>query len=176
MKEIQITAQNASEQVRMLYESAFPDEEEIPWSDLLRLIDVMPLDFTTYYEGAELVGMTIVYQREKLNWFWYFAVPEPLRGQGYGQQILTRLVHRYADRPMILDMESPEQPSDNLEQRRRRHAFYLRNGFRDTGVGRTFDTIAYTIMMTGEGQFTLQDYDDILADLRRHWWPDLNEE
>ena len=68
-------------------------------------------------------------------------------------------------------MESPtQQPCDNIEQRKRRHAFYLRNGFRDTHIYRSFDGITYTIMMNGNGTFTQQDYDDILADLQRFWW------
>ena len=175
---------------------AFPEEEQIPWDDLMRLIEEMPLDFTAYYDGEEFIGFTIVYPRKTFNWFWYFAVREELRGKGYGQQILTHLIERYKDRANILDMESPEQPCDNLEQRRKRHAFYLRNGFRDTYVYRTYDGITYTIMMMGEGtlaspssdatqpssselgrpsllpRFTMQDWDDIIHELQQFWWSD----
>lgn len=31
-------------ETRRLYESAFPDAERIPWKELLRLADEMPLD------------------------------------------------------------------------------------------------------------------------------------
>lgn len=171
-KRKQITATNADELIEKLYKSAFPEEEQIPWDDLLRLIDRMPLDFTAYYADEEFIGFTIVYQRKPFNWFWYFAVREELRGKGYGQQILTSLIERYKDCPNILDMESPDQPCDNMEQRKRRHEFYLRNGFHDTHVCRTYDGITYTIMMMGEGTFTLQDYDDIIKELRKFWWND----
>lgn len=157
------------EAVRRLYETAFPKEEQIPYGDLMRLMTTMQLDFTAYYEREELIGFTIVYPRKTFNWFWYFAVREELRGKGYGQQILTRLIARYEGCTNILDMESPEQVCDNGEQRKRRHAFYLRNGFRDTGVGKSFDGIDYTIMMNGEGTFTLQDYEEVLAELRAFW-------
>lgn len=40
----QITATNASEQIKQLYQTAFPEEERIPWDDLLRLIGEMHLD------------------------------------------------------------------------------------------------------------------------------------
>ena len=171
MREEQITQTNTVgiDVAKRLYETAFPIEEQIPWNDLLRLIEQMPLDFTAYYDGDTFIGLTIVYQRPDLNWFWYFAVEEHLRGQGYGQQILTCLISRYNTKPLILDMESPEQPSANISQRRRRHNFYLRNGFHDTGIGRTFDGISYTIMMLGNASFTLQDYDNVLNDLRCHW-------
>ena len=168
-KNFQLDPANANEDVRRLYESAFPKEEQIPWADLMRLMKTMSLDFTVYYEDGNLVGLTIVYPRKQFNWFWYFAVPEELRGQGIGLRILTQLIEKYGGRSNILDMESPEQVCENSEQRKRRHAFYLRNGFRDTGVGKSFKGIDYTIMMNGEGTFTQRDYDLIIDELHSFW-------
>ena len=82
MTEKNITIATADQQIKQLYESAFPRDEQIPWGDLLRLIDEMSLDFTAYYDGEELIGFTIVYPRKQFNWFWYFAVREELRGKG----------------------------------------------------------------------------------------------
>ena len=182
LKNFQLDPANANEDVRRLYESAFPKEEQIPWKDLMRLMKTMSLDFTVYYEDCDgfaddksaagssrLLGLTIVYPRPQFNWFWYFAVPEELRGQGIGQRILTQLIEKYKGKSNILDMESPEQVCENSEQRMRRHAFYLRNGFRDTGVGKSFKGIDYTIMMNGEGTFTQRDYDLIIDELRSYW-------
>ena len=73
-----------SHELRNLYQTAFPEEEQIPWTDLMRLVEQMPLDFTAYYEGEEFIGFTIVFPRPSFNWFWYFAVREELRGNGYG--------------------------------------------------------------------------------------------
>ena len=79
------------------------------------------------------------------------------------------MIEKYKDCTNILDIESPEQVCDNQDVRRRRHAFYLRNGFRDTGVGRSFSGIDYTIIKVGDRPFTMQDYDQIIAELRSHW-------
>ena len=161
MTEKRITIATADEQIKQLYETAFPEDEQIPWKDLMCLVEEMPLDFTAYYDGKEFVGFTIVYPRKSFNWFWYFAVREELRGKGYGQQILTLLLERYEGQSFVLDMESTTQVCDNLEERRKRQAFYLRNGFRD---------------MRGEGTFTMQDWDDIVDELKKYWWPeDLKE-
>ena len=85
-------------------------------------------------------------------------------------------------------MESPTQVCENSDQRKRRHAFYLRNGFRDTNVYRNYNGITMTIMMMGErlhvgdgtsemGTFTMKDWDDITNELKRFWWPeDIKEE
>lgn len=182
MQTIRLNPDEENVSVRSLYESAFPKEELIPWTDLMRLVKTMSLDFTIYYEdcgtleaeksaagSSQLLGLTIVYPRKQFNWFWYFAVPEELRGQGIGQRILTQLIEKYKEKSNVLDMESPEQVCENFEQRKRRYAFYLRNGFRDTGVGKSFKGIDYTIMMIGEGSFTQSDYDQIINELRSYW-------
>ena len=173
MKDItkkQISANSAiDEQIKQLYQTAFPENEQIPWDDLVRLIGEMHLDFTAYYEGNDFIGFTIVYPYEPFNWYWYLAVKPELRGQGYGQQILTTLLEKYKGRSCVLDMESPRQECDNKEQRQRRHAFYLRNGFRDTNVYRYWNDLEMTIMMTGPGTFTMQNWDEIVGDLRKYW-------
>ena len=196
MTEKKITFATADEQIRRLYETAFPEDEQIPWDDLIRLVGEMPLDFTAYYDSETFIGFTIVYPRKSFNWFWYFAVREELRGKGYGQQILTQLIEKYKGQTCVLDMESTTQICDNLEQRRKRQAFYIRNGVRDTHVYRTYNDITMTIMMRGEGtlaspssdatqpssselgrpsllpRFTMQDWDDIIHELQMFWWPD----
>ena len=42
----QITATNADEKIMQLYETAFPEDEQIPWKDLMRLVEEMRLNFT----------------------------------------------------------------------------------------------------------------------------------
>ena len=165
----QITPFNADLQIKQLYESAFPKEEQIPWDDLMRLIKEMQLDFTAYYDGEVFIGFTIIYPRPSFNWYWYFAVREEIRNKGFGQEILSMVIERYKGQTSVFDMESPRQVCDNSEQRKRRHAFYLRNGFRDSNVYKTFDTVEMTIMMMGEGNFTNQDWDDVVNELSQHW-------
>ena len=67
MTERQITAANADEQIKRLYQTAFPENEQIPWDDLMRLIGDMNLDFTAYYEGEDFIGFTIVYPKPSLS-------------------------------------------------------------------------------------------------------------
>ena len=39
------------QKIKLLYETVFPEDEQIPWDDLIRLVGEMPLDFTAYYDG-----------------------------------------------------------------------------------------------------------------------------
>lgn len=169
---IDINSKNADNQaLRQLYGSAFPVEEQIPYNDLIYLLDKLDIDYTAYLDGEAFVGLTMVLRLNRYNWGWYFAVCEELRGKGYGQEILSALLKKYRDRrPFIIDIESPLQAdAPNPEQRQRRHAFYVRNGLKDTPTSRTFDGITYTIMTNSDEPFTQQDYDDIIAALRSVW-------
>ena len=170
MKTKQITTTNANdEQIKRLYQISFPENEQIPWNDLVRLIDEMNLDFTAYYEKDIFIGFTVVFPHEPFNWYWYFAVVPELRGQGRGQKILTTLIEKYKGKTCVLDMESPKQKCNNSEQRIRRRNFYIRNGFRDTNLYRTYNDIEMTIMIIGDAVFTMQDWNNIVTELRKFW-------
>lgn len=172
MRQVEIHSWNAGdEELKRLYETAFPEGEQIPYDDLIHLLDVMDIDYTAYYDDDMFVGLTIVLRLPRYNWGWYFAVREELRGKGYGQEILSAVLDNYRDsRPFIMDIESPLQTdAPNPEQRKRRHAFYLRNGLKDTGTCRTYNDITFTILTSSDEPFTVQDYDDIVAALRAAW-------
>ena len=42
MIENNITAATADEKIKQLYETAFPEGEQIPWKDLMCLVEEMP--------------------------------------------------------------------------------------------------------------------------------------
>ena len=172
LRAVQINSCNAGNvALRRLYETAFPVGEQIPYDDLIHLLDVMDIDYTAYYDDEMLVGLMMVLRLPRYNWAWYFAVQEELRGHGYGQAIFSAVLDKYrGKRPFIMDIESPNQPdAPNPGQRKRRHAFYLRNGMRDTGTCRSYNGITFTILSSSDEPFTLQDYEDIVAALRAAW-------
>ena len=169
---VQINSTNARDrELERLYETAFPVQEQIPYDHIIHLLDAMDIDYTAYYDGELLVGLTMVLNLPKYNWGWYFAVRDELRGKGIGQGILSAVLNKYRGKlPFIMDIESPYQiDAPNPEQRKRRHAFYLRNGMKDTHTSRTWDGITFTILTNSDEPFTQQDYDDIVAALRAVW-------
>ena len=90
MRQIQINSGNADNvELRQLYGTAFPVEEQIPYDDLIYLLDKLDIDYTAYYDDEAFVGLTMVLRLPKYNWWWYFAVKEELRGKGIGQKILS---------------------------------------------------------------------------------------
>lgn len=163
-----ITFENVGDpQLRDLYKSSFPEQEQIPFDELKLLLKSDLLDFSAYYDEGMFIGFTIVLKMKEYNWGWYFAVRDELRGRGYGQQILSALIERYANSPLVIDIESPHQECDNKEQRKRRYEFYKRNGFKDTPTLKSFEGLDFTILLLGEVEFSQSDYDSILQNLSR---------
>ena len=165
-RHIQINQSNAynDERLRKLYESSFPPEEQIPYDRLIEMFSLFDIDFSTFYDGEKLVGMWVVNRTPKYNWGMYAAVPEELRGKGIGQKLLTLQLEKYLKdkKPFIGDVESPlEANAPNLEIRKRRYNYYIRNGFKDTGVSYIFRGTSWIVVSTSDEPFTLKDYDEM---------------
>ena len=61
MRQVEIHSWNAGdEELKRLYETAFPEGEQIPYDDLIHLLDVMDIDYTAYYDDDMFVGLTRV--------------------------------------------------------------------------------------------------------------------
>ena len=66
-----------------------------------------------------------------------------------------------------MEVESPKQTNaPNLEPRKRRYAFYLRNGIIDTGKSLTVNEVEYVIMTTSKEPITQEDIDEALVCLK----------
>ncbi len=170
LRTVQINGSNANnEELRKIYESAFTGGEQYPYDVIIRvtLERGEHSDFTAYYDGDLLVGLTYVHLLTRFNYGAYFAVRADLRGKGYGQTILTALLEKYSKgKPFIIGVESLlEKNAPNLEIRKRRHAFFIRKGFRDTGVNYDYNGVLFTIMSNSEEPFSQQDFDELNSEL-----------
>lgn len=112
---------------------AFPPQERKPLTDILSLMaegKYMPLGL---FRQQRLIGYAAVWSEPDggCALIDYLGVSAPLRGQGLGGDILRRLIARYPDRRIITEAELPADSDDGDENRlrRRRIAFYTRNGF-----------------------------------------------
>lgn len=88
--------------------------------------------------------------------FDYFAVARKLRGRGIGSRFLQALIAgplRDMD-CVLLEVDDPDFAPDAAERdtRRRRLAFYLRNGLADTGVRATVWHVAYRVLALPVGR------------------------
>lgn len=148
--------------VKRLYKKAFPKEERAPYGFLKRCLKKETSDFLVALDGDEFVGMVYMVGDDELAYIFYLAIDEKKRAKGYGSAVLTALREKYADKRIFLAREMMDENADNYEQRKKRHEFYLKNGYEDipatiSEAGVTFDTMSIGGMVTHE------EYDRIIT-------------
>lgn len=153
-----ITAQNfrnSPDQAKMkrLYRTAFPKEERLPWWVLRGWNWLRWGELTAYYQAGEFCGFSFSATTQTLRYVMFFAVEDGLRGWGYGSGILAHMTQK--GKPVLLNVEIPEESAPNYPQRLQRMAFYQKNGFLDTGfhireVGGVFAVLSSTGWMEPE--------------------------
>ena len=109
----------------------FPKSELKPLAAMLRLMDMGCYEPLLVTENGKPVGYALVWLPEDRSGalLEYFGVLRGLRSAGLGAKILGLLVERYGQ--IFGEAEAPcsDDPAEN-DLRRRRIAFYERNGFR----------------------------------------------
>ena len=123
------------EELTVLYQNEmtvdFPKSELKPLAAMLRLMDMGCYEPLLVTENGKPVGYALVWLPEDRSGalLEYFGVLRGLRSAGLGTKILGLLAERYGQ--IFGEAEAPcsDDPAENA-LRRRRIAFYERNGFR----------------------------------------------
>lgn len=109
----------------------FPKSELKPLRAMLGLMDMGKYEPLLVTEGGQPMGYAMMWLPDDRRGalLEYFGVLRGKRDRGYGSRILELLAERYGS--LIAEAEAPtsDDPEEN-ELRRRRLAFYQRNGFR----------------------------------------------
>ena len=117
-------------QAKALYHTAFPKEERLPWWILRLNARRKGIDLTAFLEHDTFCGFTASVTVEDLHFLLFFAIDEEKRGKGYGSAILQLLRKQY--KTVVLNVELLDPAAENYAQRKRRFAFYQKNGLLDT--------------------------------------------
>lgn len=129
----------SKEELTALYQNEmvvdFPHAELKPLRAMLRLMDMNRYDPLYVVDGGKPVGYALAWLPENREGalLEYFGVLRGLRNGGLGTAILELLVERYGQIFGEAEIPAPGDPAvppEENELRRRRIAFYERNGFR----------------------------------------------
>ena len=150
---------------KKLYVAAFPKKERKPFkiitsmhksgrADMLKIED----------EGGEFLGLAFTVIGDKLVLLDYFAIEENKRCQGYGEKALALIKERYPDKPILIEIEDPDEQSANKAERERRLAFYKRcnmeiNHYKITLFG------VKMIMLSHGGPVPFEDYKELYSSI-----------
>lgn len=130
MKLNPIRDKNALALVRPLYERAFPMSEKKPFGLIERKVKKGNMEVLEICNSDDTyAGFFITVLGKDVILLDYFAICEECRGKGIGTDALKLLSEHYGGKRIVIEIEDPDIPSKNAEERTRRKGFYLRNGF-----------------------------------------------
>ena len=115
-------------QLYVLYRQSFPRAERKPFLTILKKYRANSTDIWCIRRDDRFLGFAATMNSPRLVMLDYLAVSPGLRGQGIGSAALKDLMHRYADREFILEIESPYEPGPDQVLRQNRKRFYVNCG------------------------------------------------
>lgn len=120
-------------EIKKLYKHAFPRSERVPFFLIKRFSKRRDVSLTAFYDGGTFCGFSYSVESDTLFLVLYLAVSKEVRGQGYGGKILSYLKETHPDKTVVLHIEPLDESAPNIEERKSRLNFYLKNGFINTG-------------------------------------------
>ena len=135
-----------------LYKTAFPADERAPIWVLTYKSDRENVDFWGLYANDEWIGLAYAITENDLTYLFYLALAEDVRGKGLGSKALRALLRYYEGKRFYIALEQLDPSAENIEERKRRRQFYLKNGLKP--IKRTIReaSVVYDVMSTGDVQ------------------------
>lgn len=132
MKLITELDKNRLKKIQDLYNEAFPQAERKAFDLLLKTRDNGHAEILSVEnENNDFLGLAITAQYQDMVLLDYFAISPHLRSAGIGSKVFQLLTQRYADRRFFLEIERADVTANNQLQRKKRKAFYLKNGMQN---------------------------------------------
>lgn len=138
------------EQVNALAKEAFPPEEYLAPAELVKMARSDNFDFLALLDGEQFAGFMVVMLYGDMAYLFFLAIDKNSRGKGYGGRAIETLKAQYPDKTHTVDFEMPDDDAPNKQQREKRRSFYLRNGYRETGLFLSYLGVDYEVFCMGE--------------------------
>ena len=119
--------------VKRIYFESFPKSERMPFPLMVAMSQLWNTDFLGFYEEDALCGFIYLAHNRKIVFVMFFAVDAALRSKGFGSAILQEIQKKYPTKKIIISIEPCDETAPDIEIRKKRKAFYLRNGYKETG-------------------------------------------
>ena len=92
----------------------------------------------------------------------FLAVDKSLHSKGYGSAILREIKNKYPNKKIIISIEPCDDNALDIELRKRRKAFYVRNGYQETGYMMKLNGVVQEIIITN-GEFVKKELRSFFA-------------
>lgn len=161
LRNIYKDGQKFEKDVRKLYEEAFPESEKKPWNVMENLVEQGKMEIFAIEKEDEFIGLAINLIEGETVLLDYFAIAPEKRNCGYGGKCIRTLLEKFHDKKYIFEIEMQDENAENAEDRKRRKAFYLRNGLKETGLFANVYQVDFE-MLTPDGSLSYEQYTEFL--------------
>lgn len=153
--------------IERLNREAFPEEERIPVGDLVSMARQDGYELLAAYEEERFVGFVFLALAGASIYLFLLAVEPELRSRGYGGRIVQKILERYPAGQVVADIQRTDEVCDNLQQRVKRRAFYLNQGFHPTGCRLVFHGLEFDILCS-RPEFDRRSFQRVLEDMNQN--------
>lgn len=143
--------------IKRIYFDAFPKKERMPFLMMVAMSKLWNTQFLSFYDGDTPCGFVYFAHNSKIVFVMFLAVDESFRSKGYGSAILTEIKNRYPDKKIIVSIEPCDDKAPDIEIRKKRKAFYKRNGYCETGYMIKLSGVVQEIIITN-GEFSKKEF------------------
>ncbi len=134
-------------QVKALYDEAFDAIDD--FDEMCRGLSGEKTALHAYYDGEDLTAFALILLPGQYCYVLYSAFTKPQRHRGRIREVLELIRTAYPGRPLIFDIETPDETQPDGEERRYRYEMFTHLGFQDTGYGMHDASGTYTIFSEG---------------------------
>ncbi len=149
------------EKVEALAKEAFPPEEYLAPRELIQMSERGEVEFLALYDEELFVGFMVISLYETLCYLFFLAIDDKFRSKGYGSQALRLLNELYPDKQQVVDFEMIDEAAPNNAQRITRKAFYMRNGYMETGKFISYLGVDYEILCKNQN-FNFESFKNMM--------------
>lgn len=153
------------QQINSLAREAFPPEEYLAPDTLVEMSKADNLDFSALTDEDTFIGFMVVQTYKDLAYLFFLAIDPSCRAKGYGSRAIETLRALYPGKKQVVDFERLDETAPNNEQRRKRRQFYLRNGYKETGLFLSYLGVDYEVFYMGS-DFEPQAFKDMMKEIR----------
>ena len=117
-----------------IYSLSFPPSEQKSKEALLAMLTSNHYTIFVTYETMQCIGFCIIFHPLHLDFYLleYMATHQTIRGKGIGSILLTQSIQTiyqtHGQKPLLIEIDSPEVASEDADMRAKREQFYRKIG------------------------------------------------
>ena len=152
-------------EINNLAKEAFPPEEYLAPIELVRMSKANNFDFLLLTDDEQFEGFMVVQTHRNLAYLFFLAIDSSCRSKGYGSYAIEALKEAYPEKKQVVDFEMLDEKADNYEQRKKRRNFYLRNGYKETGLFLSYLDVDYEVFCM-EDDFDVEEFKELMTTIQ----------